>query len=262
LTEEEKAAKLAAYKEKVERIKKERQLQEKQDECVTDRHPPLPLTICPSLPPPPLSLFSIVPRIKREKERRERGQMINQTEEERARNLRKIEAEKVKREKLAEKVERERIKAELARDKELRKLNNGVLPSVLGVEGYNPSAVHVNKSETKRTREEDAVDPPATSVRVESASSSTGTSTPNPTDANPVKKSTAMPRTATASSQQPELSDQAREEIIDNSIATIGRYRTGGDGGNAFNLLLLFLRNIRDNPSEPKSVLSCALSLL
>lgn len=32
LTEEEKAAKLAAYKEKVERIKKERELKEKEDE--------------------------------------------------------------------------------------------------------------------------------------------------------------------------------------------------------------------------------------
>jgi hypothetical protein len=178
--------------------------------------------------------------------------MIGQTEEERARNLRKIEAEKIKKEKLAEKVERERIKAELARDKELRKLNNGVLPSVLGVDGYNPSAVQATKSDAKRTREEEVGGGSGASAETRVDSNRTNSSTVA-TEANPVKK--AAPTTTAVAASQPEMSDQAREETIDNAIATIGRYRTGGDGGNAFNLILLFLKNIRDNPSEPKSVL-------
>ena len=32
------------------------------------------------------------------------------------------------------------MRAEIARDKEARRANKGVLPSVLGVDGYNPSA--------------------------------------------------------------------------------------------------------------------------
>jgi hypothetical protein len=30
------------------------------------------------------------------------------------------------------------------------------------------------------------------------------------------------------------------------------RYRTGGDGGAALKLLLTFVRNVADNPTEPK----------
>jgi hypothetical protein len=175
-----------------------------------------------------------------------------ETEEERTRNLRKIEAERARKEKLEEKRERERIKAELARDKELRKLNGGVLPSVLGVEGYNPSAISSTKADAKRTREDEPVSAVASTAGATIA-------TPAPVsapDANPVKKavttSNSVP-TSAPSSAQPAMSSEAREEIIDSSIATIGRYRTGGDGGQAFNLILLFLKNIRDNPTEQKS---------
>ena len=37
------------------------------------------------------------------------------------------------------------MRAEIARDKEARKANKGVLPSVLGVDGYNPSIVQYNQ---------------------------------------------------------------------------------------------------------------------
>jgi hypothetical protein len=177
-----------------------------------------------------------------------------ETEEERTRNLRKIEAEKARREKMEAKLERERIKAELARDKELRKLNNGVLPSVLGVEGYNPSAVSTTKADAKRTREEESV--PASSASSSSqAGSNVAVPAPvsAPSDANPVKKAVTATNSVPSSASAQPLSTQAREEIIDSSIATIGRYRTGGDGGQAFNLILLFLKNIRDNPTEQKS---------
>ena len=180
-----------------------------------------------------------------------------ETEEERTRNLRKIEADKIRREKMEAKLERERIKAELARDKELRKLNNGVLPSVLGVDGYNPSAVSTTKADAKRTREEESGS--ASSSQTSEAGVNLAASAPvsSRADANPVKKTvTASNSVQSSASAQPSMSTQAREEIIDSSIATIGRYRTGGDGGQAFALLLLFLKNIRDNPTEQKLVVS------
>jgi hypothetical protein len=52
--------------------------------------------------------------------------------------LRKRENDRLKKEKADQIKERERLKAEIARDKEIRRKNKGVLPSVLGVEGYNP----------------------------------------------------------------------------------------------------------------------------
>ena len=51
-----------------------------------------------------------------------------ETQEERDRLARKREAEKQKKEKDAAAKERERLRAEIARDKELRKANKGVLP--------------------------------------------------------------------------------------------------------------------------------------
>ena len=51
-----------------------------------------------------------------------------ETQEERDRLARKREAEKQKKEKEAAGKERERLRAEIARDKELRKANKGVLP--------------------------------------------------------------------------------------------------------------------------------------
>lgn len=49
--------------------------------------------------------------------------------------------------------ERQRLRAEIAADKERRRANNGVLPSVLGVDGYNPSIIQydvpADKAESK-----------------------------------------------------------------------------------------------------------------
>jgi hypothetical protein len=41
-------------------------------------------------------------------------------------------------------------------------------------------------------------------------------------------------------------------EKIDQSIATIMKYRTGGDGGQALKLLNTFIRNIIEHPEDPK----------
>eukprot|EP01031_Cornospumella_fuschlensis_P033337 gene33337-40327_t len=110
LTPEEKAQKVREMQEKIKKRRDERERQEKAD------------------------------AIRREKERRERGQAMDSAVEERERLQRKREAEKLKREKEEAAKERQRLRDEIARDKEIRKLNKGVLPSVLGVGGYNPSA--------------------------------------------------------------------------------------------------------------------------
>jgi len=46
--------------------------------------------------------------------------------------------------------ERLRLRAEIARDKEARKANKGVLPSVLGVAGYNPSAIQYDTPDNSK----------------------------------------------------------------------------------------------------------------
>lgn len=173
LTEEEKEKKMLELKEKIRVRKENRVREEKANE------------------------------IKREKERRESGQKIGEIQEERDRLGRKRELEKQKKEKLDAERERERLRQEIARDKELRKLNKGVLPSVLGVDGYNPSL----------GQSAPAAGPPA------------------------------------AVAPQPSVTVV---QAIDNSILTVSRYRTAGDGGKALALLITFVRNVHDNPHELK----------
>lgn len=83
--------------------------------------------------------------IRREKERRERGKQMTQTQNERDVMVRKREMDRQKREKQEAQKERQRVLAEIARDKAIRKANNGKLPSVLGVDGYNPSIASMNE---------------------------------------------------------------------------------------------------------------------
>ena len=47
---------------------------------------------------------------------------------------------------------------------------------------------------------------------------------------------------------------QTPEQRIDSAILTIARYRTSGDGGNALKLLLTFVKNVAENPTEVKYV--------
>eukprot|EP01039_Chlorochromonas_danica_P008045 gene8045-8875_t len=150
--------------------------------------------------------------IQREKERRERGQKMDETMEERQRMQRKREAERLKKEKEDAAAERARLRAEIARDKEIRRTHHGVIPSVLGVEGYNPSAVQYD---------------------LQPSSAATGT----------------QPAVQSAAQAQPELSAAER---VDHAISTISRYRTGGDGGAALRLLVTFLKNIVEQPQEAK----------
>ena len=156
--------------------------------------------------------------IQREKERRERGQKMEQTAEERAKLQRQRELEKVKKEKADAKAEKERIMAELARDKEIRARNNGVLPSVLGVGGYNPAAIQYEQDATKGSGATVAASAKSSTAAASSAQTSTGSVT----------------------------------DTVEQAIMTISRYRTRGDGGNALKLLALFVKNVATNPSEVK----------
>jgi len=198
--------------------------------------------------------------VKREKERRERGQKIDETLEERQRLQRKREADRLKKEKDDAAKERLRLKQEIARDKEIRRANKGVLPSVLGVDGYNPSIIQYDVPVS--TSSKDSSSHAITSSDDSSSSSSvvpskrsnddvktiapTSTASKSTVDA-AVKK--APPKTTTSSSSS---SSMSASEKVDNAIQTIMRYRTGGDGGNALKLLLTFVRNVVEHPDEPK----------
>lgn len=220
MTAEEKALRVKEMQEKIKKRREEREKHEKAEE------------------------------IRREKERRERGQKMEETMEERQKMQRKRELERQKREKEEIAKERERLRAEIARDKEIRKANKGVLPSVLGVEGYNPSIIQYDAA-AKGTAP--PVAPTTNSVPAKRSSepepAAKKTETAPAVATKPQSTSSGAVKTArkdeTPSSQSP-------EEKIDSAIGTISRYRTGGDGGQALKLLVTFVKNIVENPDEPK----------
>ena len=205
LTEEEKQKKMAAVKDLIKKRKEQRELETKKHE------------------------------IQAEKERRSRGQQMEETLEERQRLMRKREAERLKKEKEETKRERERLKQEIERDKELRRLNKGVIPSVLGVEGYNPSIIQYDVNNPL---------PP------DSSSTSTNPVPPvaskKAADPAPVVKKTSDPALVKKTSEPPNPAQ------IDTFISTISKYRTANDGGNALKLISTFLQNIINNPNEEK----------
>jgi hypothetical protein len=197
LTEEEKQKKMLAVKDLIKKRKEQRDIEAKKHE------------------------------IQAEKERRSRGQLMEETLEERQRLMRKREAERLKKEKDDSRRERERLKQEIERDKELRRLNKGVIPSVLGVDGYNPSIIQYD------------VDNPAPPSQAKKAEA--------PAPAPVVQKAPVA-----VSSQVKKTSDPPNPAQIDTFIATISKYRTANDGGNALKLLTTFLQNIVNNPTEEK----------
>lgn len=205
LTEEEKEKQMQVIKDRVKSRREERQKTEKADS------------------------------IRKEKERRERGQEMETMQEERARLQRKRDAERAKKEKNDAIKERERLKAEITRDKEIRRLNKGVIPSILGVDGYNPSI-----------GDKTAAQDPSSAVSEDL--------TPSKRDATDEKKtapsSSATKKTSSTGSASKEILNP--EQKIETAITTILRYRTGGDGGTALKLLLTFVNNIVKSPNEPK----------
>ena len=116
-----------------------------------------------------------------------------------------------------------------------------MLPSVLGVDGYNPSA---GQYEPK------AGDVPAAAG---DAKAGTPAAAPaKPVVAPPVAAVKSKPTTASTSTSFAGLTRVEKEQKIDQSIQTLMKYRTAGDGGNALKLLLTFVKNINDNPQEMK----------
>lgn len=127
-----------------------------------------------------------------------------------------------------------------------------MLPSVLGVDGYNPSIIQYDVPATGSAAPAGAAASAPAPAAVAPASVpakrvNEGSVSPTPVAAAkvpPTKKAT------TASTAAP--SAQSPAERIDSAIQTLLRYRTGGDGGAALKLLLTFVRNVAENPTELK----------
>lgn len=121
-----------------------------------------------------------------------------------------------------------------------------MLPSVLGVDGYNPSIIQYDVPATGTAASAAPALEPA-SVPAKRVNEGSVSPTPAPAAAKvpPTKKATPASASAAVSTQTP-------EQRIDNAIQTIMRYRTGGDGGAALKLLLTFVRNVAENPTELK----------
>mmetsp|Transcript_36450 Transcript_36450/g.41585 ORF Transcript_36450/g.41585 Transcript_36450/m.41585 type:complete len:552 (-) Transcript_36450:68-1723(-) len=117
-TAEEKAAKILEIKELLKAKREEREEAEKVDHT------------------------------EQEKRRRFMGKEVAQTREQMEKAERKREAQGRKREKIEQKKERERIRAELEKDKRERIANKGKLKGRLGVDGYAPSAIQYQNTES------------------------------------------------------------------------------------------------------------------
>jgi hypothetical protein len=139
----------------------------------------------------------------------------------------------------------------------LRKLNKGVLPSVLGVDGYNPSIIQYDVPAeavpaTAAASADSSVPAKRTPAEVPVSSSSAPAAKKVPTAAPaPAPAPTRKPVVPSASAAAA-ADSMTPAQKIDAAIATISRYRSGGDGGAALKLLLTFVKNIVDNPSETK----------
>mmetsp|Transcript_28442 Transcript_28442/g.28758 ORF Transcript_28442/g.28758 Transcript_28442/m.28758 type:complete len:596 (+) Transcript_28442:167-1954(+) len=204
LTEEEKAEKMAALKLKAKQRREQREKDEKAE------------------------------KLKKEKERRERGQTMDVVQEERERLQRKRDADKAKKEKEDAKRERERLRAEIARDKEIRAKNKGVLPSVLGVEGYNPSILQ--QTPTSSTGGSKSSGESKIESKIDSKSES----------------KRIVEKSKEGSKGTEEMDIETAERTVDSSISTMMRYRTGGDGGAALKLLNTMVKNVANAPEEVK----------
>jgi hypothetical protein len=192
--------------------------------------------------------------IKSEKERRERGQKMEEVQVERDRMQRRREMDKLKREKQDATKERERLRAQIAADKEARRANKGMLPSVLGVDGYNPSIGVDKKTQLA-----------AAAAAAEASASGAVGAAPSTADdgadaaaaaaaAPPIKAAVSSAELAAASAAAATATAAAGPPgpRVDQALSTILRYRTGGDGGAALKLLLTMVRNVADKPNEAK----------
>jgi len=168
--------------------------------------------------------------------------------------MRKRENEKIKKEKDDAIKERERLRLQIAEDKRIRQLNKGVLPSALGVDGYNPSAIQYDsKLESSHAHAHGDADAKADHKGTSSSSSvSAGDKKGGASSSSAAAPAPAPAKKVASSSSSASTSSLSKEEIINKAIDTISKYKTGGDGGNALKLLITFVKNVIDNPTQAK----------
>ena len=122
----------------------------------------------------------------------------------------------------------------------MRRANKGVLPSVLGVDGYNPSV--------GAKADPDAAPAEAAAV----ATATVAAPTPSASAAAPVLRSSTAPAGPASMTANSKETRELALQKIDAALGTISRYRTGGDGGQALKMLILYVQNIAQNPAEAK----------
>jgi hypothetical protein len=64
--------------------------------------------------------------------------------------------------------------------------------------------------------------------------------------------SSARTTAATTPVAVPVVSAESALKTVESMLERIGRYRTGGDGGEALKMIALFVRNVVVNPDDPK----------
>ena len=112
---------------------------------------------------------------------------------------------------------------------------------MLGIDGYAPSAVQYE------------ADAEASSLTEPASGSAPAASLPRPVPA-PASAPTSAPQAKVAKTSATAATEQLAPpaERIDAAIETLLKYRTAGAGGAALKLLLTFVKNVADNPTEPK----------
>ena len=160
--------------------------------------------------------------IDREKKRREQDKEAHQTKEQLEKSARQREIDRVRREKLDDKRERERLRAEIAKDKAERRARGGKLAGKLSADGYAPS---VDQNDARRDGQV------------------------------PV---TAAPE-APPSKAAPPIVITNPAEKVDKTIASLAKYKTGGDGGVALTTLSAYLRNAIDKGTDDPKFLRIPL---
>lgn len=112
----------------------------------------------------------------------------------------------------------------------------------MGVDGYNPS-IGAKAEISSDPAGEVAVATAPTTVISNLPSGSIAAAKSNTPTSNPASLCTTSTE-----------SKEAILQKVDSSLATVSRYRTGGDGGQALKMLSLYVQNIVQNPEESKYV--------
>jgi UBX domain-containing protein 1/4 len=160
--------------------------------------------------------------VEREIQRRQMGKEMAKTKEQLDAEQRKRDNMLRKKEKADFARERERLREELARDKAERASGKGKLSSRLGVDGYKPDGIQYDVVTTAAA------------------------------DANQSNTAAAATTEGAAGAAAIKPKKKADPTKIDDYIKKVSSYRAGGDGGNCLRILLLYIGNIVDNPTEEK----------